>query len=112
MRTGVVMKRAGLSALLTLGMSAASEAGRFCGDAIESGTSSGATQEEALTEAQQWWSSRAGALGRGYENWANADQRAMECSKDNGNGTFQCKATARPCLPEGMLPENVPSIPM
>ncbi|HEX2842542.1 hypothetical protein [Hyphomicrobium sp.] len=110
MRAGMAMTRAGLSALLTIGMSASAEAGRFCGDPVESGTSSGVTQEEALTAAQQWWSSRAGALGRGYESWDNADQRALECNKDNG--TFQCKATGRPCLPEGMLPENVPSIPM
>lgn len=86
-------------------------AGRFCGDPVESGYSSGATQEEALGAAQKWWSSRAGALGRGYENWDNADKRAMECSKVD-DGSFQCKAIGRPCLPEGMLPENVPRLDM
>ncbi len=28
------------------------------------------------------------------------------------NGTFKCKAMARPCLPPGTLPENVPKIQM
>lgn len=88
-----------------------SEAGRYCGDSIESGTSKGATQEDAVEAAQGWWSSRAGALGRGYESWDNAADRALECSQDK-DGEYQCKATARPCLPEGMLPENVPKIDM
>ena len=96
-RSGSTLKRS-LSALL---MTAA------FGDPVESGLSSGATQEEALTAAQQWWSSRAGALGRGYESWDNADDRAMECSKDE-RGTFHCRATGRPCLPEGTLPEHLP----
>jgi hypothetical protein len=87
------------------------EAGRYCGDPVESGTSTGATQEDALKAAQSWWSSRAGALGRGYENWDNAADQSLECSQDQA-GTYHCKASARPCLPEGMLPENVPKIDM
>jgi len=86
-------------------------AGKYCGDPVEGGPSSGPTQEEAVLAAQQWWSSRAGALGRGYENWDNAKDRALECSKDDG-GAFQCKASARPCLPEGTLPEHLPKIDM
>jgi hypothetical protein len=87
------------------------EAGKFCGDPVEGGKSSGTTHEEALVAAQKWWSSRAGALGRGYESWDNADDRALECTK-GGDGTFYCKAEGRPCLPAGMLPDNVPKIEM
>lgn len=111
MRAGLDLKRAALGGLMTLLLPAAADAGKYCGDPLESGTSSGATQEEALVTAQKWWSSRAGALGRGYENWDNADDQVMECSKDDA-GTFHCQASARPCLPEGTLPENLPKIDM
>lgn len=83
---------------------AAALPGRYCGDLVESGRSSGATQEEALKAAQVWWSSRAGVLGPGYENWDSAGERAMECEKE-GAGLFKCKATGRPCLPAGARPK-------
>lgn len=112
MQVGSGLRQAALGAVLTAGLSAGAEAaGRFCGDPVESGLSSGATQEEALTAAVQWWSSRAGSLGRGYERWDNADDQALECSQD-GDGTFRCKASGRPCLPAGTLPENVPKLDM
>lgn len=111
MGSGSSLKRAALGLWLTLPFPAGAEAGKYCGDPIESGTSSGATQEEALLAAQQWWSSRAGALGRGYESWDNADDRSMECSRDD-RGTFHCKAVGRPCLPEGTLPEHLPKLEM
>lgn len=100
--------------LVVLGAGAApaeAASGRFCGDPVESGYSTGATQEEALKAAQSWWSSRAGTRGRGYEHWEHADERSMECKK-NDQGAFKCKATGRPCLPPGTLPENVPKIEM
>ncbi len=104
-------QRSALAALLAIGFPATAEAGKYCGDAVEGGKSSGTTQEEALLAAQQWWSSRAGALGRGYESWDNADDRALECSKEI-DGSYQCQATGRPCLPEGTPPENVPKLDM
>lgn len=110
MRRASARAAAALGAVLTLFPEGA-HAGRFCGDPLESGLASGATQEEALTKAEGWWSSRAGALGRGYESWANARDRAMECSKDIG-GKFQCKVIGTPCLPRGVLPENVPKLEM
>jgi hypothetical protein len=106
-RSGSTLKRSLSALLMTAAFASCAIAGKYCGDPVESGLSSGATQEEALTAAQQWWSSRAGALGRGYESWDNADDRAMECSKDE-RGTFHCRATGRPCLPEGTLPEHLP----
>lgn len=111
MRVGVGFRLSALGALLTVAVSASVEAGKYCGAPVESGTSRGATQEEALNAAQKWWSSRAGALGRGFENWDNADDQALECAKDD-QGAFHCHATARPCLPEGTLPENVPKLDM
>ncbi len=88
---------------------AIAESERFCGDPVESGQSKGQTQEEAMAAAQQWWSSRAGALGRGYQNWDFADDRSVECGREP-DGSFSCKATGRPCLPAGVLPENVPKL--
>jgi hypothetical protein len=100
-----------LGALLWIGLSVEAHAGKYCGDPIEGGTATGTTQEQALIAAQQWWSSRAGALGRGYESWDNADDQSLECSKDH-LGKFRCQASARPCLPEGMLPDNLPKLDM
>lgn len=105
-----VLVALGAAAMLALS-SAHAEEGRFCGDLVESGRASAGTQEEALKKAEAWWSSRAGASGRGYEHWENARDRAMECTKDNA-GKFYCKAKARPCLPPGTLPDNVPKIEM
>jgi hypothetical protein len=104
-------KAAGGAAVVLLLLPTGAGAGKFCGDPVEGGSSSGATQEEAILAAQKWWSSRAGALGRGYEDWDNADDRALECSK-GADGTFHCMAEGRPCLPPGVLPENVPKIEM
>ena len=111
MHFGSSCKRLLCALLAVASYAATAEAGKYCGDAVEGGKSSGATQEEALAAAQSWWSSRAGALGRGYESWDNAESRALECSKD-GQGTFHCQASARPCLPEGTLPDNLPKLDM
>lgn len=97
--------------LAALVLPTVAEAGKYCGDPVESGRSFGATQEEALVAAQKWWSSRAGALGHGYENWDNADDQTLECGRDE-TGQFHCRASARPCLPEGTLPDNVPEVEM
>jgi hypothetical protein len=99
-----------LVAAMLLGATGAT-AGKYCGDLVEGGKASGPTQEEALKAAQSWWSSRAGSLGRGYETWDNAEGRAMECSQD-GQGMFFCRATGKPCLPDGTLPDNLPKIEM
>jgi hypothetical protein len=112
MRVGSGLGKAALGAVLMMALlPVTAQAGKFCGDPVEGGKSSGPTQEEAVLAAQKWWSSRAGALGPGYENWDNADDRALECMKGR-DGTFYCKAVARPCLPAGTLPENVPKIEM
>ncbi len=106
MRSGTIA-----AALAAIILSTSAEAGKYCGDPVESGRSYGATQEEALIAAQKWWSSRAGALGRGYESWENADDQSLECGEDD-KGQFHCKAVGRPCLPEGTLPDNLPKLDM
>ncbi|WP_072396226.1 hypothetical protein [Hyphomicrobium sp. CS1GBMeth3] len=112
MRTGSRLRSAATGLLVATGpWCTEAQAGKYCGDPLEGGLSSGVTQEEAIEAAQQWWSSRAGALGRGYQDWDNADDRALECSK-NMSGKFQCQATARPCLPEGTLPDDLPKLDM
>lgn len=84
-------------------------AGVFCGDPVESGLASGVTKAEAEAAAISWWSSRAGASGRGYEIWAHARDPEVTC-KEGGNGKFTCRARARPCLPVGQTPENLPKL--
>ena len=85
------------------------EAGCFCADRVEGGSSSGATEALAQDAAIVWWSSRAGALGKGYENWASASDKKMSCDKQP-DGSAKCTASARPCLPDGVLPDNVPRL--
>lgn len=87
------------------------QAGRFCADRVEGGAATGASEAEARTAAQSWWSSRAGALGRGYEDWSAAEDKRVECQEKNG-GHVRCVASARPCLPEGVLPNAVPKLEM
>lgn len=82
------------------------EAVRFCGDRVESGRPSAATEEEARKAAQSWWSSRAGTLGRGYQNWEAAEDKSMKCQKNEISGSVTCMASAKPCLPEGVLPDD------
>lgn len=86
-------------------------AGKYCADQVESGKAAGVTQEEALLAAQRWWSSRAGSMGRGYENWNNASEQSLECNQGS-DGKFYCKAAGRPCLPEGTLPNHLPKLDM
>jgi len=91
---------------LVASMPAAAE-GRFCGSQVESGEASAATEDEAKKAATVWWSSRAGALGRGYEFWENSKDKAVNCHAGPRN-TFKCIAIGKPCLPEGVLPQHGP----
>ncbi|MFA5956348.1 hypothetical protein [Hyphomicrobium sp.] len=77
----------------------------FCAATVKSGIATGTTEAEAKTAATTWWSSRAGALGEGYQVWDRAKDKSLSC--DPGpSGTFRCKASARPCLPDGKLPDD------
>jgi hypothetical protein len=86
-------------------------AGAFCGDRLEGGWASGSTENEARDAAVQWWSSRAGSVGRGYEHWESAADKNVQCKGANdGGSSAKCIASARPCLPDGVVPENVPKV--
>jgi len=98
--------------LLATGLATAAEAAKFCAEPVVQGDSyPGTTQEEALLAAQRGWSSRAATLGPHYEIWDNADDRALSCSKEL-DGTYQCQAAGRPCLPDGMSPPSLPKLDM
>ena len=84
-----------------------SAAGRFCGSQVKSGEASGPTEEEAKKAATVWWSSRAGALGKGYEIWDDAQDKSVNC-RPGPRDTFRCIAAGKPCLPDGVLPNNAP----
>lgn len=95
--------------LAAMAVGPSSAEGVFCGDRMQGGKSTAATRAEAEAAAISWWSSRAGALGRGYEVWENAKDPQIDC-RDEPKGKVTCQATARPCLPEGQTPEGVPKI--
>lgn len=82
-------------------------AGQVCSEQVESGWPSAATEREASEAAKSWWSSRAGTIGRGYEDWNEAADKKVTC-KVGQNGTYTCIASARPCLPDGVIPDGAP----
>lgn len=97
-----------VTACCWLAAAAPAQAG-FCAEPTQSGFAEGLSKTDAEKAAIVWWASRAGALGRGYENWDNAAERKIDC-REHTNGHFTCQATARPCLPDGVAPENDPRI--
>ncbi|CAA2137854.1 hypothetical protein [Hyphomicrobium sp. ghe19] len=84
----------------------AAGSGKFCRDVVKSGEASGKTEEEAKAAATSWWSSRAGSLGKGYELWDHAKDKSLNCHPGPFGADFKCTASAKPCLPEGLLPDN------
>jgi hypothetical protein len=77
----------------------------FCTETVKSGVASGSTEAEAQAAATTWWSSRAGALGEGYQDWSRAKDKSLNCHSGS-SGTFKCTASAKPCLPVGKLPDD------
>jgi hypothetical protein len=77
----------------------------FCAETVKSGEASGKTEDEAKAAATTWWSSRAGALGEGYQVWDRAKDKSLVCHP-GPFGTVKCTASAKPCLPEGKLPDD------
>ncbi|MEQ1671634.1 MAG: hypothetical protein ABL893_12300 [Hyphomicrobium sp.] len=91
--------------LLDFAQSPEAVAGRFCGKSLEGGVATGASQEEAQAAAISWWASRAGALGKGYESWETADTKSVKCEKTS-NGKMNCVASGKPCLADGVIPDD------
>jgi hypothetical protein len=103
---------AGLATLMPLlGTPGPCLAGQYCGEPIEGGAVTRPTEEEARRDAQNWWVSRAGSVGKGFQDWATAQDKSISCEA-RGNGTVRCVAKAKPCLPEGALPSDIPKIEM
>ncbi len=94
----------GSMASLAIAFSAPAVAAPYCKATVEGGWATGASEDEASRRAVAWWSSRAGAVGRGYENWERAAGKRVDCEDADG-GLRRCKAVAAPCLPEGQEPE-------
>lgn len=93
------------AALIVPGMTNFAHAEKFCGPDMQSGEASGKTEAEAKAAATAWWSSRAGSLGKGYEFWDAAKDQNVSCHP-GPFGTVKCKASAKPCLREGQLPDD------
>lgn len=80
-------------------------AATLCTSVVESGWASATTEREATDRAILWWSSRAGAIGRGYESWDRAQRKNIRCEPLTDKGSVRCKVLAAPCLPDGLIPE-------
>lgn len=86
-------------------------AGQYCAERLEGGAVLRPTEDVARKDAESWWVSRAGSLGKGFQDWANARDKTIECAK-KADGSVRCVASAKPCLPEGTLPSDVPKVEM
>lgn len=93
-------------ALMAMPLASASAA-QFCGELVEGGAVLRKTEAEARKDAENWWASRAGSLGPGFQDWSLAKDKALTCSEKT-DGSFRCVAKARPCLPEGEVPPQAP----
>lgn len=86
-------------------------AAQFCGERLEGGAVLRENEAEARKDAENWWVSRAGSLGKGFQDWANAQDKKIECVSKT-DGRVRCVASAKPCLPEGTLPSDIPQTEM
>jgi hypothetical protein len=93
------------AAMLAPVLTRSAYAGKLCGATVQSGEASGKTEAEARAAATVWWSSRAGLLGKGYEAWDESKDKSVNCRR-GPFGTFKCTASAKPCLREGLLPDD------
>ncbi len=95
-----------LASAFAAGVTNGARAETFCEAVVKSGWASGKTEAEAKNAATTWWSSRAGSLGAGYEVWERAKDKSLSCHTGGPSGTVKCIASAKPCLPEGKLPND------
>ena len=86
-------------------------AGQYCTERLEGGAVLRPTEAEARRDAESWWVSRAGSLGEGFQDWAQAQDKKVDCSEKT-LGTYRCVASAKPCLPEGATPKDIPKVEM
>lgn len=98
-------------AFIVVGSTVPAAAGQYCGERLEGGAVLRSTEEAARKDAESWWVSRAGSLGKGFQDWNTAQDRKIDCAK-KVDGSVRCFASGKPCLPEGTLPSDVPKIEM
>lgn len=98
-------------ALLLITLPSPADAAQFCGQRLEGGAVLRPTEDTARKDAENWWVSRAGSLGKGFQDWAIAQDKKIACSK-KVDGSVRCVASGKPCLPEGALPSDIPKIEM
>lgn len=98
-----------VAVILTFAGTASSfaESGHFCGTEVHSGEATGKSENEASSAAKVWWSSRAGAMGEGYQVWANAKDKSVKCHP-GPRESVKCVAAAKPCLEAGVIPKDAP----
>lgn len=102
--------RAALASLAILACSLTpATAGQYCGERLEGGAVLRTTEAEARKDAENWWVSRAGSLGKGFQDWAIAQDKRVDCAPKT-DGRYRCVASAKPCLPEGALPSDIPKL--
>lgn len=101
---------AGLCLLLCIAPSQVAAA-QYCGGPLEGGAVTRPTEAEARKDAENWWTSRAGSVGKGFQDWSIAQDKKINCTKKT-DGTYRCVASAKPCLPEGTLPSDIPKVEM
>lgn len=87
------------------GRVSSANAASFCANELKGGEATAKTEAEAQTAAKVWWSSRAGSLGEGYQDWEQAKEKSVTCH-DGAAGTKKCIASAKPCLRDGNIPKD------
>lgn len=82
---------------------------RRCGPLIASEIVSAPTALDAKTRALAQWRAAALKLGRGFDSWRIATDKALKCvAKPNATIT-ECVAIGRPCIIEQKLKPRPPA---
>lgn len=98
-----------LAAAALLGVWPASAAMRRCGPLVASEIVSAPTALDAKARALSQWRAAALKLGRGFDSWRIASDKALKCvSKKDAAGT-ECVAIGRPCIIEQKLKPRPPA---
>lgn len=72
---------------------------RLCEPHVSSGLVTGTSEQTAKAAALAVWKSKAIEHGEDYGSWRLAAEKTLKCLP-RGDGTFECLATAAPCVIE------------
>jgi hypothetical protein len=111
MRFAVGIIQIALSTILTGLVCLPSQAAvRRCGAVVSSEIVTAGNEQTAKRQALEQWAAKARMLGRGFDSWRLAIDRALKCfPAQSGNG-FQCMAVGSPCIIQNN-PHQQPSGP-